>query len=143
MLREALSDDGDLELRFQCGQSLPVHGLKLKLASSVLKGLISAVLDDLIASAAAKRRRMADGGSSVTDQQELPCLHVSHSSSRLSERSHSHNPPPLKPNCPPCTMRPTQVDGAYENWVEVLRLIYYSGMCLYMLIINLAPTDLN
>ena len=90
MLREALSDDGDLELRFQCGQSLPVHGLKLKLASPVLKGLISAVLDDLIATAAAKRRRMEDGGSSVADQQELPSLHVSHSSIRLSEKSHSH-----------------------------------------------------
>ena len=83
LLREALSDDGDLELRFQCGQSLPVHGVKLKLASPVLKGLISAVLDDLIASAAAKRRRIEDGGSSVTDQQELPRLQVSQSSLSL------------------------------------------------------------
>ena len=75
-LRDALSEDGDLELRFQCGQSLPVHGLKLKLASSVLKGLISAVLDDLIASSSAKRRKTAEGSSSVTDQQELPSLKV-------------------------------------------------------------------
>ena len=75
-LRDALSEDGDLELRFQCGQSLPVHGLKLKLASSVLKGLISAVLDDLIASSSAKRRKTAEGSSSVTDQQELPSLMV-------------------------------------------------------------------
>ena len=75
-LRDALSEDGDLELRFQCGQSLPVHGLKLKLASSVLKGLISAVLDDLIASSSAKRRKTAEGSSSVADQQELPSLKV-------------------------------------------------------------------
>ena len=27
-------------------------------------------------------------------------------------------------------MRRTQVDGAYEDWVELLRLVYYSGMCL-------------
>ena len=77
-LRAALSDDADLELRFQCGQSLPVHSLKLKLASSVLKGLISAVMEDVIASSAAKRRRIAaDGGSSVADQQEMPSLQVS------------------------------------------------------------------
>ena len=75
-LRDALSDDGDLELRFQCGQSLPVHSQKLKLASSVLKGLISAVLDDLIASAATKRRT-AEGSSSI---EELPSLRVGHSS---------------------------------------------------------------
>ena len=80
-LRAALSDDGDLELRFQCGQSLPVHSQKLKLASSVLKDLISAVMEDVIASSAAKRRRTAaaDGSSSIVDQ-ELPSLQVSHSS---------------------------------------------------------------
>ena len=78
-LRDALSDDADLELRFQCGQSLPVHSRKLKLASSVLKGLITAVLDDLIASSAAKRRRIAEGSlSSVADQQDLPSLMVGH-----------------------------------------------------------------
>ena len=25
------------------------------------------------------------------------------------------------------SIRPLQVDGSYEDWVEVLRLIYYSG----------------
>ena len=59
-LREALSDDGDIELRFQGGHSIPVHSLKLKLASSVLKDLINATLDDQIASAAAKRRKTAE-----------------------------------------------------------------------------------
>lgn len=80
-LREAISDDGDLELRFQCGQSLPVHSQKLKLASTVLKGLITAVLEDLIASAAAKRRRTAEGSSCVpvADEQGLPSLKVSQS----------------------------------------------------------------
>ena len=74
-LREALSEDGDIELRFQCGNSIPVHSLKLKLASPVLKDLITAVLDDQIASAAAKRRRTADGGS--TAGQDMPHVQVS------------------------------------------------------------------
>ena len=90
-LRDALSDDGDLELRFQCGQSIPVHGLKMKLASTVLKGLITAVLDDLIASAAAKRRRTAEGSSNVTDQQELPSLKVSQLILNIDERVHTGN----------------------------------------------------
>ena len=83
-LREALSYDGDLELRFQSGRvaGIPVHSQKLKLASLVLRDLIIAVLDDLIASSAAKRRRTAEGGSSVPEQQELPNLKVSHSQSR-------------------------------------------------------------
>ena len=78
-LRDALSDDGDLELRFQCGQTLPLHSQKLKL-SSVLKGLITAVLDDLIATSGIKRRRMTalEGSScSGADQEELPGLQVS------------------------------------------------------------------
>ena len=75
-LRDALSDDGDLELRFQGGQSLPVHSQKLKLASTVLKDLITSVLDDMIAASAAKRRRTAEGSSCVIEQQELPSLLV-------------------------------------------------------------------
>ena len=78
-LRDALSEDGDIELRFQGGHSIPVHSLKLKLASSVLKGLITAVLDDLIASLAAKRRRTAEGGSSAVQNmpQYRPYVQVS------------------------------------------------------------------
>ena len=76
-LRDALSYDGDLELRFQNGEAIPIHSQKLKLASSVLRDLITAVLDDLIASSAAKRRRTAEGSSNVTDQQQLPILKVS------------------------------------------------------------------
>ena len=75
-LRDALSYDGDLELRFQGGEAIPVHSQKLKLASTVLRDVIIAVLDDLIASSAAKRRKTAEGSSSVTDQQELPSLKV-------------------------------------------------------------------
>ena len=76
-LREALSEDGDIELRFQGGQqSIPVHGHKLKLASSVLKDMITAVLDDEIASAAAKRRKTADGGSAAAGQ-DMPYVQVS------------------------------------------------------------------
>ena len=70
-LRHALSDDGDLELRFQCGKSIPVHSQKLKLVSPLLKGVISAALDDLIASATAERRRALEGSlSSVADHQQ-------------------------------------------------------------------------
>ena len=89
-LRDALSDDGDLELRFQCGQSLPVHSQKLKLASSVLKGLITAVLDDLIATSAAKRRRTVEGSSSV---EELPGV-------KVSLASNFTGIPPCAINCP-------------------------------------------
>lgn len=77
-LRDALSDDGDLELHFPFGRSLPVHSLKLKLASSVLKGLMTAVMDDMIATSTAKRRRVAEGSSSIADQQDLPRLQVGH-----------------------------------------------------------------
>ena len=74
-LREALTEDGDIELRFQGGNSIPVHSQKLKLASSVLKDLITAVLEDQIASAAAKRRKTADGGSAAG--QDMPYVQVS------------------------------------------------------------------
>ena len=81
-LREALSEDGDIELRFQCGQSIPVHSQKLKLASSVLKDMITAVLDDQIASAAAKRRKTAEGGSAAG--QDMPYVQVSRIPRRFS-----------------------------------------------------------
>ena len=80
-LREALSEDGDIELRFQGGHSIPVHSLKLKLASSVLKDMLTATLDDDIASAAAKRRKTADGGCAAGQchaeaQYRPPCIDV-------------------------------------------------------------------
>ena len=95
-LRDALSDDGDLELRFQGGHSMPVHGLKLKLASSVLKDLITAVLDDLIATAAAKRRRTAEGSSSAT---ELPSLQVSTQSTEVCMSAWALHPPTPMRQC--------------------------------------------
>ena len=73
-LRDALSEDGDIELRFQGGHSIPVHSFKLKLASPVLKDMISAVLEDQIASAAAKRRKIAEGGSAAG--QDMPHVQV-------------------------------------------------------------------
>ena len=74
-LRAALSEDGDIELRFQSGHSIPVHSLKLKLTSSVLKDMITATLDDQIASAAAKRWKAADGGSAAGP--DMPFVQVS------------------------------------------------------------------
>ena len=74
-LRERLSKDGDIELRFLGGQSIPVHSQKLKLASSVLNDMIAAVMDDQIASAAAKRRKTADEGSAAG--QDMPYVQVS------------------------------------------------------------------
>ena len=75
-LRDALSEDGDLELRCHDGSSIPVHSLKLKLASSVLKDVIASVLDDQIASATAKRRKIAEGNSASTGRQGMPTLQV-------------------------------------------------------------------
>ena len=57
------------------GHSIPVHGLKLKLASSVLNEMITLTLDDQIASAAAKRRKTADGGSTAA-RQDMPNMQV-------------------------------------------------------------------
>ena len=76
-LRDALSEHGDLELRFQGGHSFPVHSLKLKLASPVLKDVITSVLDDQIASAAAaKKRKISEGDSAAAGQQEMPAVQV-------------------------------------------------------------------
>ena len=74
-LREGLSKNGDMELRFQGGHSIPVHSLKLRLASSVLNDMLTDVLDDQIASAAAKRRKTAEGGSTAV--QDMPYVKVS------------------------------------------------------------------
>ena len=74
-MRDALTEDGDIELRFQGGHSIPVHSQKLKLASSVLKDMITAVLEDQIASAAAKRRKTAEGCSAAGE--DMPYVQVS------------------------------------------------------------------
>ena len=74
-LREGLSKNDDMELRFQGGHSIPVHSQKLKLASSVLNDMLTASLDDQIASAAAKRRKTAEGGSAAG--QDMPYVQVS------------------------------------------------------------------
>ena len=71
-LRDALSDDGDLELRFKGGQSIPVHSLKLKLASSVLKDLLTDVMDGQIASTHARKLLEASGSC----ERALPGLQV-------------------------------------------------------------------
>ena len=72
-LREALSGRGDLELRFQAGQSIRVHSQKMALASRVLQALLDDVLDEQITST--KRRKIAEGegGSSA---HSLPSLQV-------------------------------------------------------------------
>lgn len=72
-LRDALYEDSDLELCFQGGQSIPVHSLKLKLASSVLKALLNDVMDGQIASAA-KRRKATEASSRC--EQTMPSLQV-------------------------------------------------------------------
>ena len=74
-MREGLSKNDDMELRFQGGHSIPVHSQKLKLASSVLNDMLTATLDDQIASAAAKRRKTAEGGSAAG--QDMPYVQVS------------------------------------------------------------------
>ena len=54
-LRAAIEHRSDLELRFECGQSVRVHSIKLSLASSVLRDLFDDVIDEQIETA--KRRR--------------------------------------------------------------------------------------
>ena len=73
-LRDALSDDGDLELRFQTGPSIRVHSQKMSLASSVLQTLMDDVMDEQIASA--ERRRAADPNEDAS-LEHVPSLQVS------------------------------------------------------------------
>ena len=74
-LREALADcRGDLELRFQGGQSIRVHSQKMALASSVFQALMDDVMGDQIAPESAKRRRIADEGGGA--EPKLPSLLV-------------------------------------------------------------------
>ena len=72
-LRGALSGRGDLELRFQAGQSIRIHSQKMALASSVLQALMDDIMDEQIASA--KRRKIAGGEGGSSDH--LPSLQVS------------------------------------------------------------------
>ena len=58
LLRDALSDWGDLELCFADGRTLCVHALKLSLASPVLRALMDDVLDDQIITAAKRRKAL-------------------------------------------------------------------------------------
>ena len=71
-LRDTLSANGNLELRFRGGQSIRVHSRELKLASSVLKALLNDVMDDQIALAASQRK--ISGASS--GEGDMPSLHV-------------------------------------------------------------------
>ena len=74
-LREALADcRGDLELRFQGGQSIRVHSQKMALASSVFQALMDDVMGDQIAPESAKRRRIAGEGEGA--EPKLPSLLV-------------------------------------------------------------------
>ena len=54
--RAAIEDESDLELRFECGQSIGVHSLKLRFASPVLKNLIKDVLAEQIESTSKRKR---------------------------------------------------------------------------------------
>ena len=72
-LRGALSGRGDLELRFQTGQSIRVHSQKMALASSVLQALLDDVMDEQITSA--KRKRVADDEGASSEH--APSLQVS------------------------------------------------------------------
>jgi len=70
----ALEHRSDLELRFDCGKSIRAHSVKLSLASSVIRDLIDAVLDEQITTRVAKKRR--DDGGTSDDNQTLPHIMV-------------------------------------------------------------------
>ena len=72
-LRGALAGRGDLELRFQSGQSIRIHSQKMALASSVLQALLDDVMDEQITSAKRKRAADSEGASS----EPVPSLQVS------------------------------------------------------------------
>ena len=46
-----LEHKSDLELRFETGENIPVHSLRLSLASSVFRDILDVVLEDQIESA--------------------------------------------------------------------------------------------
>ena len=90
-----------MELRFQGGHSIPVHSLKLKLASSVLKDMITAVLDDQIASAAAKRRKTAEYGGRAAGQ-DMPQVQVSQKNGIVLRAEGMRDQPDLCGACAVC-----------------------------------------
>ena len=122
---------GDIELRFHDGRSIKAHGLKLKLSAldGVLCNLIDDVLDDQITHAAAKRKRVDPAGAAV----DLPVLKVSamrpHAGVLVQQVDRQHYSC-MHTYLPFWTC--SQLDGEYEDWMEVLRLIYYSGRCVHI-----------
>jgi hypothetical protein len=126
----ALEHRSDVELRLSCGKSIRAHSLKLSLASSVLGDLIDSIMDEQItAMRAAKKKRdyRYEGISdapltmphitvhtviivvSLETRRVVSCLLMCHGSFASMQR-----------------------DGKYEDWMEVLRLIYHSGEMLYL-----------
>ena len=106
---------GDLELRFRDGRSIKAHSQKLSLASNgILRDLLEDVLDGEIFS----RRTDLEGGATPSAiGSSTPGVMVSYGLGSLQHMAFS----------PQIVIPSMQVDGEYEDWLEVLRLMYYSG----------------
>ena len=63
-----LEHKSDLELRFETGENIPVHSLRLSLASNVFRDILDDVLGDQIESAKSSKRRRADDDSFDSSQ---------------------------------------------------------------------------
>ena len=122
---QPLLDDlacGDVELRFHDGRSMMAHSQKLKLASKgILRSLMEDVLEEEIH---AKCRRMdREGGTYLAQDPDMPGVTVSpHTHACLADPASL-----LLRGMNVCSFHHAQVDGSYEDWLEVLRLIYYGG----------------
>ena len=71
-LRAALEHKSDLELRFESGQNVPVHSVRLSLNSSVIRSLLDDVMEDQMESA--KRKRVDEDSSYCTRSPHIKVL---------------------------------------------------------------------
>ena len=111
LLRDALSDWGDLELRFADGRSFCVHALKLELASTVLRALMDDVMGEQICSAARQRKAFGAAGGLLPRLQVRSGLlsHLEHSDTVFVILCSEHATMqaltcPCTPCTPPCAL---------------------------------------
>ena len=125
-------DMGDLELRFHDGSSIKAHSQKLQIASigGVLQNLIEDVLDDQITGS--KRKRLDPGTvyhPPVLKVSPLAPMHMQALAMDQCIHLHPmhHDNDRVQILLTSFIRACTQVEGEYEDWMEVLRLIYHSG----------------
>ena len=73
-LIRVLEHKNDLELRFETGENIPVHSLRLSLASTVFRDILDDVLEDQIESAKSSKRRRGDGSSDISQKPHIKVI---------------------------------------------------------------------